>query len=42
MVGYRIRQLRMVCLIGLTALLLAGTGWCGLGNSDACHRNRAP
>jgi hypothetical protein len=29
MVGYRISQIRMGYLIGLTALLLAGTGWCG-------------
>ena len=30
MVGYRIRQIRMVCLLGLTALLLTGSGVRGL------------
>jgi hypothetical protein len=42
MVGYRIRQIRMVHLIGLTALLLAGSGVRGLaaqspGEEHALH-----
>ena len=41
MVGYRIRQIRMVYLVGFTALLLAGTGATGFAAQSSGRRTRS-